>query len=380
MRTLLDYVCEISDTNRPNKSEGNLKGTGFRINSKGDVATCWHVVKPLVVQKASIYVRFPYQIPWLCDVYNKSEEQDIVLLRTIVPITHSLSCAELHPNWREDTKPGDSVMVWGYSTARNKGCEDAACIQFCIRQYSLEYARIGLSGNINPGDSGGPVINAQGKVIGIASAKDKGNAGHAMAIPISFLLKLLQEYVSDQIPGSIKRCPDGRTFIIYDHEGKPHELNEPHLPKQWGEEAAKNAEHWKQIHALVGELYEWYKEFHISIIQSKEAGELNAVERADEHKGSAQKFLWRVRQFIDFKRCVLEKLPASVSENVQFILQMPVGCDAIMRSLGSPVGSNDFTNGVLFAQAIDGWLLHSSHMADTILQEYISIQQYHTKS
>jgi S1-C subfamily serine protease len=49
-----------------------------------------------------------------------------------------------------------------------------------------------LNGDLNQGDSGAPVINANGKVICIAQARDANRNGQAMAIPISLLFKIFQ--------------------------------------------------------------------------------------------------------------------------------------------------------------------------------------------
>lgn len=52
--------------------------------------------------------------------------------------------------------------------------------------------QIQLNAAVNPGNSGGPVVNLEGRVIGIASATVPGGVGLGFAIPVSALVALAQ--------------------------------------------------------------------------------------------------------------------------------------------------------------------------------------------
>ena len=58
-------------------------------------------------------------------------------------------------------------------------------------------ARVQLNGALNPGNSGGPVVDGAGRVVGIATAKivDDGADGLYFAIPVQVLCAGLAECV-----------------------------------------------------------------------------------------------------------------------------------------------------------------------------------------
>jgi predicted Zn finger-like uncharacterized protein len=57
-----------------------------------------------------------------------------------------------------------------------------------------EVARIQIDGDLNPGNSGGPVVDGQGRLVGIAVAKVR-NSQIGLAIPPGTLIKMLEQSV-----------------------------------------------------------------------------------------------------------------------------------------------------------------------------------------
>lgn len=170
-----------------------LNGTGFIVNKAGHVVTCWHVVS----KADKITVHLPYTKPWKYRIYKKLEIEDLVILESVVPpSTQTYHHASLHPDWQRSTSIGDSVTVWGFSASEHYTAPQMLdCKISCFGEID---GRIGLHGDINHGDSGAPVVDAHGKVIGIAQARDQKRSGHAMAIPVSLLFKIFQPEIHDQ--------------------------------------------------------------------------------------------------------------------------------------------------------------------------------------
>ena len=202
----------MSFTSAARRHDGaSFSGTGFLVSKEGHVATCWHVV----AQAAEIRVQLPYTEPWLYRLSAKVDSDDLALLALVAKASIPTPFALLHGNWREDSQIGNAVTVWGCSTAQYYTAPRH--IPCTIGSFSEQHGRIGLSGDINSGDSGAPVVNAAGKVIGMANARDRNNAGHAMAIPISLLLDLLQRAgvkpVKDRGPS--RRPADGVPTLLF---------------------------------------------------------------------------------------------------------------------------------------------------------------------
>jgi hypothetical protein len=185
------YVVRVTGKNH----DGNVfNGTGFVVGSGGLVATCWHVVK----DAAEIRVQLPYTEPWKYKVRDKLEKEDLALLEGIVPPAASMPHATLHSEWKAETRIGDSVMVWGCSAAKYYNApQQFKCI---VSGFSGEHGRVGVNGDINPGDSGAPVFCASGKVIGMVQVRDPERSGQGMVIPISLLLELLGKQIAAHHP------------------------------------------------------------------------------------------------------------------------------------------------------------------------------------
>lgn len=175
-------------------------GTGFIVNKKGHVVTCWHVVS----QADEITVHLPYTEPWKYQIYEKLEDEDIVVLESVVPPSIETPNASLHSDWKRDNKPGDAITIWGFSAFEHYTAPQR--LDCKISGFSEIDGRIGLNGDVNLGDSGAPVVNAYGQVIGIVQARDANRNGQAMAIPISLLFEIFQPEIHEQNADTSVNC------------------------------------------------------------------------------------------------------------------------------------------------------------------------------
>jgi hypothetical protein len=171
---------------------GPSTGSGFLVNDGGLVATCLHVVEGAT---GPISVILPYTKPWKYEVLHGSEDDDLALLGLVgglgpnVPTPHAvLYSGPLGPFFREDAK----VLAYGHS---GRDHLDAPQALACTISAAVEAdGRVGLVGSIHPGDSGGPIVGEDRRVIGVVQVRDPNRAGRAMAIPVSLLLKMLRRW------------------------------------------------------------------------------------------------------------------------------------------------------------------------------------------
>jgi Trypsin-like peptidase domain/NB-ARC domain len=169
-------------------------GTGFVVTERGHVATCLHVARPAgcaePLARLKVSLPYPAEQPYAYKVIAFSEADDLALLESLVPLDFPLPQPMLHEDWARDTLVGSAVTAWGYSAAEHY----TRAQRFDARVSGLAgaHGRIGLAIDLNPGDSGGPVLDGERQVIGIAQARDRARAGQAMAIPVSLLRELLQ--------------------------------------------------------------------------------------------------------------------------------------------------------------------------------------------
>jgi serine protease Do len=185
------YVAEINIL-RPYEApeQKGLCGSGFFINNQGDIITNAHVVN----QAIGIYI----QIPSLGKRFLKVElicicpERDIALLRVsehdLAIIIEQLGSVPFLLFGDSDTVlRSDEVMALGYPLAQQSLKSTTGVIS------GHERDMLQISAPINPGSSGGPLLNINGEVIGINTAGivEAQNVGYA--IPINELIVILPD-------------------------------------------------------------------------------------------------------------------------------------------------------------------------------------------
>jgi len=160
-------------------------GTGVIVNKDGSILTAFHVVS----HATSINVVYPDGTRTTAKVISADEEHDIALLQPatlpqlVVPAVLGSSgvgvglpvVAVGNPLGLDDTTTAGVISALDRSIRADDGTERRGLIQF--------------DAAVNPGSSGGPLLNQQGEVIGIVVAiadptKDGFFIGISFAVPI----------------------------------------------------------------------------------------------------------------------------------------------------------------------------------------------------
>lgn len=191
--------------------EINTSGSGFFINDKGWIATNYHVIQSSLSDYNGLY---PTKIKEIKIIRNSGtsdykkynavivsidEENDLAILAVsdsekfpyLEMDTSKLS--ELKPVWIFGYPFGDefTVLQRGPEITVNNGSVSA------LRHDDLhELNRIQVDAVINHGNSGGPVLNEQGKVVGIINSM-MGTSRINFAVPAHYLVKMINELPKD---------------------------------------------------------------------------------------------------------------------------------------------------------------------------------------
>ena len=171
-------------------SGGTSTGTGIIVNERGQVVTCRHVIEGVV---EPISVTRPHSATWKYRVVHRSlADDDLAVLgpHGDLPPPSATPFALLSPADRPAT-PGMNVGVYGYASRAIH--EAPPRIPCTVTAPNLQYARLGLAGSVQPGDSGGPVVDPDNRVVGIAQVKEKLE-GRALCIPTSLVLQFLDRH------------------------------------------------------------------------------------------------------------------------------------------------------------------------------------------
>ncbi|GAC34938.1 S1 family peptidase [Paraglaciecola polaris] len=172
------YQIRIIELGSGNKSS---IGSGFQINDSGVLVTNYHVV--------SEYVYFPekYRIEYLAadgSVGNLSLVNiDVVNDLALVQVQGEKASSDFFP--LSDSLPEQGSSIYSLGNPHDLGMIVVPGTFNGIKKNSF-YQRIHFTGSINPGMSGGPVVNPEGKVVGVNVA----TAGNQ----IGFLVPLTKVY------------------------------------------------------------------------------------------------------------------------------------------------------------------------------------------
>jgi serine protease Do len=137
-------------------------GTGFVVNADGYLLTCFHVVKGAAKVRVSVGGK-----SYDAAVLSTDEKRDLALLQipakglTPLPLANSNA-----------VEVGQEVRAFGFPLASALG-EDLKVTRGTVAGVSMREALkvIQIDAAVNPGNSGGPLVNMAGEVIGITSVK-----------------------------------------------------------------------------------------------------------------------------------------------------------------------------------------------------------------
>lgn len=167
--------------------DGISSGTGCIVNSKGLILTSSHVIegaKEIEVTTAKGQV-FKASV-----IKMEGQNNDLALLKIITP--SDLPTIKLGDS--SSVKVGQKVLAIGNPFGFN-----GTLTTGIISRIDYEKNKLQTDAAINPGSSGGPILNAHGEVIGISQSifnpdNNKSNIGIGFAIPVNDAKILISHY------------------------------------------------------------------------------------------------------------------------------------------------------------------------------------------
>jgi S1-C subfamily serine protease len=182
-------------------------GSGFAISEDGLVATSYHVIKNGIDKELKVH-----QVSWQGTVrsittYDKievaalDEANDLAILKVA---DCKVKCLPLGDT--ASLRTGQKVLTIGNPSPGG----EVLCRSVSEGIVSDKDRRIGEASLIqtttpvNPGNSGGPLLNLRGEVVGVVAAKTKETEGIAFAVPADRLRLLLQNYRQDPPSASLQ--------------------------------------------------------------------------------------------------------------------------------------------------------------------------------
>jgi len=168
-------------------STGGVLGSGVVVDASGDILTCLHVV----ADATAIQVTFADGTRSPAEIQATQPENDIAVLRATQPPANIIPAVLGNPR---SVQVGSEAFVVGNPFGLY-GSMSSGVISGLNRSFQLPNngpklgGLIQIDAAVNPGNSGGPLVNREGQVIGIVSAlinptKEDVFIGIGLAVPI----------------------------------------------------------------------------------------------------------------------------------------------------------------------------------------------------
>ena len=171
-------------------------GSGFVYkteNNKNYIITSYHVIEGY----NDIYVYNTNKKKEQASIINYDKKNDIA----IIAINNNLELKKITLGNSDKVKLGDDIFVFGtplnidYISTLSKGN-----ISYIDRKITIKtsneinnFSVIQIDSRIEEGNSGGPVINKSGKVIGMMFVKEANVSGIGFALPINFVMNIVEK-------------------------------------------------------------------------------------------------------------------------------------------------------------------------------------------
>lgn len=195
------------------RPDGGGEGSGFACFEKGYIFTNAHVVGMTNPNSAS-----PISVEV---VMNSGEANERRFNGRVLAVDRSRDLAVIRitganlpeplplvsSNTLQETQP---VFVIGFpfGSSLGKNVTVSPSSISSLRREGGALVRLQLAGGMNPGNSGGPVVDAEGRVVGVSVA-GIANTGINFAVPADFVFGLFHGTASQMFGLTPTRAPDG---------------------------------------------------------------------------------------------------------------------------------------------------------------------------
>jgi S1-C subfamily serine protease len=173
-------------------------GSGFVIDKAGDIVTNFHVVQGA----AKLFVSFSGKDQLGGSVVGVDPSTDIAVLKIATPAS-ALTPLELGNS--DAVRVGDTVYAignpFGYTRTLTSGIVSAVQRRITAPNTLPIDNAIQTDASINHGNSGGPLLDAAGRVIGVTSqiyagSSQQGNIGIGFAVPVNTVRNIAAQIIS----------------------------------------------------------------------------------------------------------------------------------------------------------------------------------------
>lgn len=182
-------MADIADEKKK-KMQGNFAGTGFLISSEGYLTTSYHVLK----EADSVYIENEKLGLQKATLVFGDAVSDVAILK--IETSPKVKLLPPYMIATKETFLAEEVYTLGYP--REDLVFGSGSIS-ALTGYDGNPQAYQVSVPVNPGNSGGPLFNNKGDLVGIISGKQTEASGVAFATKSTVLLQVLSEKAPDSL-------------------------------------------------------------------------------------------------------------------------------------------------------------------------------------
>ncbi|MDG4785630.1 serine protease [Micromonospora sp. WMMD1102] len=159
----------------------DFTGSAFAVGKasatgRTNVLTAFHVIEPVWARNGRSVKLERDGKRYTAQIADVDQSQDIALLRVDTALTGLPAAAE-------EPDPGENVLVVGTPLGLSQTVTTGV-VSAVRERPDGPGSMIQFDAPVNPGNSGGPVVNTRREVVGIADAKARDAEGIGLAVPI----------------------------------------------------------------------------------------------------------------------------------------------------------------------------------------------------
>lgn len=194
VKTQNNLIRKISNNNLPSNKQtypGNFGGTGFAVSTNGYIATNLHVIN----DADSVFIQNNAGESFKVKIVLKDPEFDIAILK-IDDKNFKRLAALPYTIKRNSAGVGENVYTWGYPK------DDAVLGEGYVSSKSGfigDTTQYQVAIPLNPGNSGGPLLDNNGNLVGIISGKETSAEGASFAIKSKYILEAMRAIPQDSM-------------------------------------------------------------------------------------------------------------------------------------------------------------------------------------
>jgi S1-C subfamily serine protease len=189
----------INNLNAPKKTEiapANYSGTGFALTQDGYFITSLHVIK----DADSVFIQNQNAQTYKAVTVFRNEQSDIAILKVVSPNFESYRA--LPYSFTDKLgNIGEHVFTLGFPREDMVYGEGALSAASGFEGDTVSYQ---ISIPVNPGNSGGPLLDDKGNIIGLISGKQTETEGAAFAVKSQSIISIIQELAKDSLDEGFK--------------------------------------------------------------------------------------------------------------------------------------------------------------------------------